>query len=290
MGIDCSKIKVYTIKEKTENRTLINKINRIMDSPRDFSSVMMVVDGKEMRMAYTKEEADSIGLEYIHYSKLDVYTACFPLYMEFACGWIALVLDWFTAPISINVVTPMGFRELVWKRHKIGESFEHKPYFDVAKIPLYFKRMTGKAVFTKKAMVAGLMACNCDVEQITKYFQHLPVANLRNKIKATMKDKEVIKLATETVKRALEDKGITPEWIIEQMCEAMELSKKTKNSRSLVDAVKEMANWTGFNEKNTKTNVKELEFTNYHEDMKNLTSDTNKVKMVEKKEIDNNNG
>lgn len=289
MGIDCSKIKVYTMKEKTENRTLIKKINRIMDSPRDFSSVMMVVDGKEMRMAYTKEEADSIGLEYIHYSELDVYTAYFPLYMEFACGWIALVLDWFTAPRSINVVTPMGFRELKTERNKISECFEHKPYFDIAKIPLYFKRMTGKAVFTKKAMVAGLMACNCDVEQIAKYFQHLPVSNLRNKIKATMKDKEVIKLATETVKRALEDKGITPEWIIEQMQEAMELSKKTKNSRSLVDAVKEMANWTGFNEKTTKTNIREIEATNYHEDMKNLTSDTNKIKLVEKKEIDSTN-
>ena len=285
MDRDYSQVRIFTLKQKNDMRNLTAKAYKLVDLDNDLSQLMMELDGKQWRVAYREDEAKLVNLSYVHWRDTDPAHMEYPCYVQYECGWIALTIDWFSTPMTLNLVTALGHRILSSKSTRAGNI---KPYFDIMKRPITLQKAYGANVYTKKALVAGLMACNCNLDQIAQYFKYLPGTNQRRKIKTYMAKKEVIKMATEEVKQALGELGITPEYIINQMKEALEYAKKTKNAKALVEGVKEMANWTGFNDKDTKTKTQAIELIDYHKDLATLETETKKVKLIETKEVDNN--
>ena len=266
--MDYDQIRVFTFKQKDALTRLHSRVSNL-NVAKEFDTVIVDVEGTEYIMAYKKEDADEKGIEYVHWSAFNPYTAKYPCYIEFECGWVGLVLDWFTAPQSVNIITALGHRVL---RTKTKNSVGIKPYFDIDKKPLrvFEKKQINK--HTRKALVAGLMALNCTHEQICAYFKGSKEKLLRTNIKSMMRKKEVIKMATEEVKNALADLGITPEYILKGMNKAIDLAEKKGRVDVLVTAWDKLATYAGFYDKDTKTKTNAIELTSSTTDLQCLAS------------------
>lgn len=275
-------IKVFTFKEKDAVRRLTSRCSDRCKTDRDFDNVLLLIDGIEYRLAYKKEDADKMGIEYTHWSKFKAPMAKYPCYVEFECGWVAIVLDWFSAPHSINVITGMGHRVI---ENNNKNNYDMKPYFDIEKKPVRLFGKSGVNKYTRKALVAGLMALNCNHEQICAYYKGSPEKQLRTNIKSMMRNKEVIKMATEEVKNALADLGITPEYILKGMNKAIDLAEKKGRVDVLVTAWDKLATYAGFYDKDTKTKTNAIEFTSSTTDLQTLQEDIQKVKLVQQQEV-----
>ena len=81
---------------------------------------------------------------------------------------------------------------------------------------------------------------------------------------------------------------IDPNFVIDWAMEAQNLIKTTKNAKAYVELIKEVANWAGFNDKDTETTTQSLELIDYHKDLKSLEEKKQTAKLTQtvEKEID----
>ncbi len=255
-----------------------------------FEKLEVFIGDVKYRVAYSKEEADELNIKYVEWQKVKQHPLVFPFYVLFADNWVAIILGIFKMGRWKAAVTPLGWRllfydGLVTKRRKQPPL----PIFDIIKnnnVDLFCNDK--QSLKTRKQMIALMLAHGCNTEQIKAYFSNDTNYNKTKKIKQYCSKKEVRDMANEFVKKTLEERGITPDFVIDEFYEAVSMAKEKKNLRALVEILKEFANWTGFNDKDTKTMKNTFEMVNYHEDMAKLTSQKEVVKLSQEKEISNN--
>ena len=92
-------------------------------------------------------------------------------------------------------------------------------------------------------------------------------------------------MATKQVKAVLDSMGYSDQKVVDLFAEAVKLAKDTRNAKALIEAVREIALWRGFTDKDTETLERTAEITDYHKDMEKLEETKKTVKLVEKTEI-----
>ena len=138
--------------------------------------------------------------------------------------------------------------------------------------------------YGKAAIVASLMASGCDVDQIQIYFANNISPVSRNQVKLMMAKKVVKEMATKKVDQALEEAGMTPDFVIEWAKDAHRLILERKDTRSLVALIGEVANWTGFNDKDVVKTSETVEAIDYEKDLLTMKETEQKLKLTKKTE------
>ena len=92
-------------------------------------------------------------------------------------------------------------------------------------------------------------------------------------------------MATEEVKNALADLGITPEYILERFQTALDMAEKKGRVDVLVTGLDKLATYAGFYDKDTKTKTNSIEYSQSTTDLQSLEEDVKKVKLVQQQEV-----
>ena len=280
------KYRYYSYKAKQQVHRVAQKVTSLVGQI-GFTEAFCEYEGKEYRICYKEEDAIAEGIQFVSCYALNLDKLEYPCYVQFEDKYVALCVDWFSSQLGDYIVTFMGFR-LINSRVNKG----HKPYFDINNKPATLGYRDRQSVRHKRDMIANLMAHNCNLEQICAYFKHDKSSFKRSNIKRLMATKKVKEMATEQVKEVMKNMGITPETILKEFQFLVKTAKEMAIERNNPVALKVMgetlanlANYIGFNDKDTTTEKRTLELVDYHEDMKELTSETQKIKMIEEREV-----
>ena len=271
----------------TDMRTIDNK-SQTMQTATDavgLEKALLKYDDEIYRMAYSKEEADSIGLDYHDYRDAKWENLSFPCYVLFEDNWVGLCLYIVRVTSHISVITALGERVVDAPRNKEHTNKQIKSYFDLNNKPasLTSRRLGG---MTKSIMIARLMSAGCNVQQIEQYFANDPTLRRKQKILKIMKKKEVKAMASKMAREALRERGIDPDFVIDMTIEALEMIKAKKDTRSFVTLIQETADWTGFKDKETETTTDTLELIDYNKDLKTLTESKKTAKLTHEAEVE----
>ena len=242
-------------------------------------------NGKIYQVAYTLEKAKELGIEYTDWDKADFSNLKTPCYVRFYDDWVGLVFEVVASLGSVVLMTPLGQRPVTSGSNSKLKII--KPYFNLVNKPVTYT--SGKVdTKTKKYMVAKMMSAGCSVEEIAAFFKRDTSLNTKSKIKTIMMKKDVREMATKMVKEALNERGIDPNFVIDWALEAQNLIKTTKNAKAYVELIKEVANWAGFNDKDTETTTQSVELIDYHKDLKSLEEKKQSAKLTQtvEKEIE----
>ena len=276
--MDWESIRFLDGKERNRVRAAVNRIK--VDSEEALKVAVIECEGVVYRMAYTKEEADSINLVYYHWTD-DFTSDMFPCYIQYECGYIGITFDMFKCGSGYQVVTCLGYRTIRDKRD--GRQCK-PPYLDPNKMPANVNAYSEVDKRTMADILANLIASGCTLDQVTQYFANNKFIGRRYRIKQWMKRKDIRLMATKQVKSVLDSLGYSDQRVVELLGEAIDLAKKTKNAKALMEAVREVAIWRGFNDKDTETVERTAEITDYHKDMQKLEESKRTVKLIEKTE------
>lgn len=285
--IDWSKIRVLNnfeeIREYLKFRTRTIKVADIVGI--DLAEVEY--EDKIYPIAYTPEKAKELGIKYTHWGNADFINLETPCYVQFADRWIGLVLEVVASLGSIVLLTPIGQRAVIAAAGHRNQK-RLTPYFDLSNKPIAFYKYRGNNDITKSYVVARLMAAGCSVDEISAFFKRDRSLDNRKKIKQMMSQRSVKEMASKMVKEALDERGIDPSFVIDWALEAQNLIKTTKNAKAYVELIKEVANWTGFNDKETETTTQSVELIDYHKDLKSLEEKKQSAKLTQtvEKEIE----
>jgi len=240
------------------------------------------------RVAYSQEEADSIGVKYHDYKTVDYTAIQYPCYLLFADKWVGVVFGVYNIMNKAMAITGLGER-LCMVKIMNQNKFEtnNEIYLDLNNKPADLDAYKD-APISKGMMVAQLLASGCNVEQIVQYFSNDPTLRRKRTINRIINTKGVRQMATKLVKEALAEKGLDPSLVIDWALEAKNMCTRNNNPKALVDLIRETAEWAGFHDKDTETKTDTVELVDYHKDMLTLneSKQTIKLKKEETKEIE----
>jgi len=285
-------VPIITSEDRTKVRKMFARFTPIAHKS-TFSKIKIDYRGKEYVVAYTKEEADRLGIEYKYYKDLIRKTNTFPMYVLFdddlvgICFYIYIIGKWKA------VVTALGFRMIHYdSKFDMDHPGKLKKvippcYFDVNNQPFNLSLTGAESSKTKKQLIAMLLAYGCSTKQIAAYFTQDERLTKLATIKTICNNKEVRQMANKFVKDVLAERGITPDKVLDYYEEAIEMAKKSKNAKAFIEICRDFAKWTGFDDKETQTQQNMIEATNYHEDMAKLTKSQETIKLTQQKEIAN---
>ena len=279
--------KNLTVFSLTDMRTIDNK-SQTLQTATDavgLEKALIKFDETIYRMAYRKEEADRIGLDYHDYRDAKWESLSFPCYVLFEDNWVGLCLYITNLIHKVSVITALGERVVDAPRNKEHANKKIKSYFDLNNKPacLTSRKLGG---MTKSIMIARLMSAGCNVQQIEQYFANDPTLRRKQKILKIMKKKEVKAMASKMAREALRERGIDPDFVIDMTIEALEMIKAKKDTRSFVTLIQETADWTGFKDKETETTTDTLELIDYNKDLKTLTESKKTAKLTHEAEVE----
>ena len=276
--VEWSKLRIFNDFKEVNDFTIFNKkFVKVADAV-GIDLVQVEFQDKIYQCAYSLDKANELGIKYTDWDKADYSNLKTPCYIRFYDNWVGLVLEVVASLGSVVLMTAFGQRPVLAGTNKIQKVI--KPYFDLANKPILYA--TGKAdKRTKTYMIAKLMSSGCSIEEITAFFKRDNSLNSRQKIKRIMRTKEVKEMATKMVRDALNERGINPDFVIDWAMEAQNLIKTTKNAKAYVELIKEVANWAGFNDKDTETVTQTAELVDYHKDLKSLEEKKQTAKLTQ---------
>ena len=276
-------VEVISLEMYKEHSTRKTKMVKVIDQIGFDKAEVKFLD-KVWRVAYTKSEADKLGVKYVHYSEFKHTDA--PGYVLFEDQWVGFVMKAFLLQWTFLVVTPIGDRTFYRKNRRTGAITSAKPSFDVLNAPFNMdvRNRLANMPYGKKQIVASLMASGCDANQIQVYFANNVSPISRRHIKVMMARKEIKEMATKKVDQALEEAGMTPDFVIEWAKDAHRLILERKDTRSLVALIGEVANWTGFNDKEVVKTTDTIEAIDYEKDLLTMKETEQKLKLTKKTE------
>lgn len=249
-----------------------------------FQDAEVIYMGQKFKVAYTKEQADKLNIPYKHWKDVRVFDL--PAYVLFADNWVGLCFKAISMQWTLMLVTPIGDRMLYRKASRGGKITPLDPYFDILNAPVNFdiRQKLIKMPYNKKLILSQLMAKGCTMRELSVYFfKHLKPAK-RKYFKTMMESQEVKAMATDAVKQALDRAGLSEDYVIEMAKNAEKMAIENRNVKALVDLIREVAEWTGFHDKNVVKTSESAEMIDYEKDLLTAKETEKSIKLVKKTE------